>query len=52
VGTNLEYQVNAVNACRSIFDNLPEVSNGILNLPQSKGLGLQPNRDAIKEYRL
>ncbi len=52
VGTNLEYQVNAVNACRSIFDNLPEVSNGILNLPQSNGLGLQPNRDAIKEYRL
>ncbi|MGA0346052.1 MAG: mandelate racemase/muconate lactonizing enzyme family protein [Alphaproteobacteria bacterium] len=49
VGTNLEYQVNAVNACKVIFKNLPKVDNGYLKLPHTPGLGLEPNKDAIRD---
>jgi L-alanine-DL-glutamate epimerase-like enolase superfamily enzyme len=51
-GTNLEYQVNSVNACRSIFRNLPEIDDGYMILPSTPGLGLEPDRDAIEEYAL
>lgn len=51
-GTNLEYQVNSVNACRSVFRNLPEAVDGFIALPPAAGLGLEPDRDAIEEYSL
>ena len=51
-GTNLEYQVNAVNACRSVFRNLPEFAGGWIDLPTAPGLGLEPDRDAIEEFTM
>lgn len=51
-GTNLEYQVNAVNACRAVFRNLPKVVDGFMALPAAPGLGLEPDRKAIEEYAL
>jgi L-rhamnonate dehydratase len=51
-GTNLEYQVNSVNACRSVFRNLPDAVDGYITLPTAPGLGLEPDRKAIEEYAL
>jgi L-alanine-DL-glutamate epimerase-like enolase superfamily enzyme len=51
-GTNLEYQVNSVNACRAVFNNLPDLEDGWMYLPDAPGLGLEPDRDAVKEYAL
>jgi L-alanine-DL-glutamate epimerase-like enolase superfamily enzyme len=51
-GTNLEYQVNSVNACRAVFRNLPKVEDGYMHLPAAPGLGLTPDRKAIEEYAM
>jgi L-rhamnonate dehydratase len=51
-GTNLEYQVNSVNACRNIFRNLPALEDGFIPLPHTPGLGLEPDREAIREYTM
>jgi L-alanine-DL-glutamate epimerase-like enolase superfamily enzyme len=50
-GTVIEYQFNAVGACKAFFDDLPEPVDGWLTLPEEPGLGLRPNRDAVKELR-
>lgn len=51
-GTNLEYQVNSVNACRAVFRNLPDAVDGFIALPDRPGLGLEPDRKAIETYTL
>ncbi len=48
-GTIVEYQVNAVGACKAFFDDLPEPVDGWLALPEAPGLGLKPNRDRVRE---
>ncbi len=50
-GTAIEYQFNAVAACKAFFDDLPEPVDGWLKLPEEPGLGLHPNTDAIRELR-
>ena len=49
-GTSIEYQLNSAGACQMIFDGLPEIEDGWLQLPEAPGLGLSPNADAIAEY--
>ncbi len=50
-GTVIEYQFNAVGACKAFFDDLPEPVDGWLRLPEEPGLGLHPNPDAIRELK-
>ncbi len=50
-GTVIEYQFNAVRACKAFFDDLPEPVDGWLQLPEEPGLGLHPNADAIRELK-
>jgi L-alanine-DL-glutamate epimerase-like enolase superfamily enzyme len=50
-GTVIEYQFNAVGACKAFFDDLPEPVDGWLRLPEEPGLGLHPNTDAIRELK-
>ncbi len=50
-GTAIEYQFNAVAACKAFFDDLPEPVDGWLKLPGEPGLGLHPNADAIRELK-
>ena len=49
-GTSIEYQLNSAGACQIIFDGLPEVEDGWLQLPETPGLGFSPNADAIAEF--
>jgi len=51
IGTALEWQVNSVGACQAFFDDLPTPDGGYLTLPDSPGLGLKPNREAVRELR-
>ncbi len=48
-GTSVEYQVNAVSACRAIFKDLPEPADGWLALPEKPGIGFDPDLDAVKD---
>ena len=52
IGTAVEWQLNAVGACRAYFDDLPEPENGLLALPEAPGLGLKPNREAVESLRV
>lgn len=49
-GTVVEWQFNAVGACKGYFTDLPEPVNGWLELPEEPGLGLHPDPDAIREF--
>ena len=35
--------------CKQIFKNLPEPKDGYLTLPDTPGLGFDPDHDAIRE---
>jgi len=49
-GTSIEYQLNSAGACQMIFDGLPEIKDGWVQLPDAPGLGFSPNAAAIAEY--
>jgi L-alanine-DL-glutamate epimerase-like enolase superfamily enzyme len=48
-GTLVEHHFLAVEMCRQIFLGLPEPTNGYLTMPETPGLGFEPNWDAIYE---
>ncbi|MDX1483346.1 MAG: mandelate racemase/muconate lactonizing enzyme family protein [Alphaproteobacteria bacterium] len=51
-GTTIEYQLNSAGACQMIFDGLPEIVDGWIDLPEAPGLGFSPNAEAIAEYAI
>ncbi len=48
-GTMLEYQLNSARACEMLFDGWPETKQGLLNLPDTPGLGFEPKPGVIAE---
>lgn len=50
-GTAVEYQVNSANACKAVFNGLPEVVDGWLTLPEGAGLGFEPDGDRVRDLR-
>ncbi len=48
-GTLVEHHYLAVEMCRQIFTGLPEPKDGYFTMPETPGLGFEPNRDAIRE---
>jgi L-rhamnonate dehydratase len=48
-GSLVEYHSVAVECCKLVFDDLPEPTQGVLTLPDTPGLGFQPNRERLKE---
>jgi L-rhamnonate dehydratase len=48
-GSLVEYHSVAVDCCRQVFDGLPEPVNGMLALPDTPGLGFEPNRERLAE---
>ncbi|MBI3434544.1 MAG: mandelate racemase/muconate lactonizing enzyme family protein [Proteobacteria bacterium] len=48
-GGLVEYHYLAVELCRRIYNDLPAPEDGWLTLPQTPGLGFEPNRDTIRE---
>jgi L-alanine-DL-glutamate epimerase-like enolase superfamily enzyme len=48
-GTLVEHHYLAVELCRQIYRELPAPADGFIALPQTPGLGFEPNRDAIRE---
>lgn len=47
-GWLVEHHYVAVECCRQVFDGLPEPENGWLTLPDTPGLGFEPNLDRLK----
>jgi len=48
-GTLVEHHYLAVEMCRQIYTGLPEPKDGFFTMPETPGLGFEPNRDAIRE---
>jgi L-rhamnonate dehydratase len=48
-GTLVEHHYRAVELCRQIFRDLPAPAEGHFTLPETPGLGFEPNHDAIRE---
>ncbi|GGX34591.1 enolase [Pigmentiphaga litoralis] len=48
-GSLVEYHSVAVECCKQVFDDLPEPTAGMLTLPDTPGLGFNPNRERVKE---
>ena len=48
-GTLIEHHYLAGEFCRRIYKNLPMPEAGWLTLPQTPGLGFEPDRDALRE---
>jgi L-alanine-DL-glutamate epimerase-like enolase superfamily enzyme len=48
-GGLVEYHYPAVLACRGIYKDLPEPSDGWLTLPERPGLGFEPDHAAVAE---
>ncbi len=48
-GGLIEYHYLAVECCEQIFDGLPKPEDGWMTLPETPGLGFEPNADAIRE---
>jgi L-rhamnonate dehydratase len=48
-GTLVEHHYLAVELCRQIFRDLPAPAEGHFTLPETPGLGFEPNHDAIRE---
>ncbi|MGY9006989.1 MAG: enolase C-terminal domain-like protein, partial [Alphaproteobacteria bacterium] len=49
-GGKLEYQTSATGAYDPLFDGLPKIEDGWLQLPEKPGFGFTPNKDAMKEF--
>jgi L-alanine-DL-glutamate epimerase-like enolase superfamily enzyme len=48
-GTLVEHHYLAVELCSQIYRGLPEPADGYFTMPETPGLGFEPNRDAIRE---
>ncbi len=48
-GTLAEYHFPAVECCKQIYDDLPVPEDGWLKLPETPGLGFDPDMDAVRE---
>lgn len=48
-GSLVEYHSVAVDCCKLVFDGLPEPTNGWLSLPETPGLGFEPNMERVRE---
>ena len=48
-GSLVEYHSVAVECCKLVFDGLPEPKAGMLELPETPGLGFEPNRQRVAE---
>ena len=48
-GGMVEHHYLAVELCRLLYKGLPEPEGGYLTLPETPGLGFEPDRDAIRE---
>jgi L-alanine-DL-glutamate epimerase-like enolase superfamily enzyme len=48
-GTLVEHHYLAVELCRQIYRDLPMPADGFFTLPDTPGLGFEPDRDAIDE---
>jgi L-alanine-DL-glutamate epimerase-like enolase superfamily enzyme len=48
-GGMVEYHYLAVELCRQLYKGLPVPDAGWLTLPETPGLGFEPDRDAIRE---
>lgn len=48
-GSLVEYHSVAVDCCKLVFDGLPEPTNGWLTLPETPGLGFEPNMERVRE---
>ncbi len=51
-GWRAEIHVNNWLAAKTIYKDLPGPVNGWITLTEKPGLGLEPNEDALKEYRV
>ena len=48
-GGLVEMHYLAVELCKKIYSGLPEPQDGSLTLPDTPGLGFEPDRDAVAE---
>jgi L-rhamnonate dehydratase len=48
-GGMVEYHYLAVELCRTLYRDLPQPEAGWLTLPDTPGLGFEPDRDALRE---
>ena len=48
-GTLVEHHYLAVELYKQIYRGLPEPKDGYFTMPETPGLGFEPNRDAIRE---
>tara|TARA_B100000676_G_scaffold311647_1_gene382303 strand:- start:3639 stop:4796 length:1158 start_codon:yes stop_codon:yes gene_type:complete len=48
-GGMVEYHHVSVECCKAFFKDLPEPKDGWLDLPETPGLGFEPDMDAVKE---
>jgi L-alanine-DL-glutamate epimerase-like enolase superfamily enzyme len=48
-GGLVEYHYPAVKVCEAIYGPLPAPVDGWLELPETPGLGIEPDRDRVKE---
>lgn len=48
-GSLVEYHSVAVDCCKLVFDGLPDPTDGLLSLPETPGLGFEPNRERVAE---
>jgi L-rhamnonate dehydratase len=48
-GGMVEYHYLAVELCRQLYRDLPTPEAGWLTLPETPGLGFEPDRDRIRD---
>jgi L-alanine-DL-glutamate epimerase-like enolase superfamily enzyme len=48
-GSLVEYHSVAVQCCELVFDDLPKPERGVLRLPETPGLGFNPNPERLAE---
>ena len=48
-GGLVECHYISIECCKKVFRNLPEPSDGYLTLPETPGLGFDPDFDNIRE---
>jgi L-alanine-DL-glutamate epimerase-like enolase superfamily enzyme len=51
-GTIVEWHLGTVLVCETIFEGTPRPVRGRIAIPATPGLGLAPNRDALREYTI
>jgi L-alanine-DL-glutamate epimerase-like enolase superfamily enzyme len=51
-GTIVEWHLGTVSLCETIFVDTPKPHRGRITIPGLPGLGLTPNRDALREYKI